>query len=80
MNASVKPLPGQPAASVRPAVGEDGSWTGALVQRLLPWLLPVGLIAFWQIASALGWLSTRVLPAPVDVLLAAWTQIGRAHV
>ena len=73
MNASVKPLPGQPAASVRPAVCEDGSWTGVLVQRLLPWLLPVGLIAFWQIASALGWLSTRVLPAPVDVLRAAWT-------
>ena len=41
--------------------------------RLVPWLLPVGLIAFWQIASSLGWLSTRVLPAPVDVAIAFWT-------
>ena len=42
-------------------------------QRLLPWLVPVGLVAFWQIASAFGWLSTRILPAPVEVLTAAWT-------
>ena len=41
--------------------------------RLVPWLLPVGLIAFWQIASSLGWLSIRVLPAPVDVAIAFWT-------
>ncbi|MGJ7613868.1 MULTISPECIES: aliphatic sulfonate ABC transporter permease SsuC [unclassified Variovorax] len=44
-----------------------------VVHRLVPWLVPVGLIVFWQIASSLGWLSTRVLPAPVDVLKAAWT-------
>jgi sulfonate transport system permease protein len=43
-----------------------------LAQRLLPWVVPVGLIAFWQIASALGWLSTRVLPAPLEVIKAGW--------
>jgi sulfonate transport system permease protein len=42
-------------------------------QRLLPWVVPVGLVALWQIASSLGWLSTRVLPAPSEVLKAAWT-------
>ena len=42
-------------------------------QRLLPWLVPVGLIALWQIASSLGWLSTRVLPAPLEVITAFWT-------
>ncbi|MES2509854.1 MAG: aliphatic sulfonate ABC transporter permease SsuC [Pseudomonadota bacterium] len=42
-------------------------------QRALPWVVPVGLIALWQIASSLGWLSTRVLPAPLDVIKAAWT-------
>lgn len=73
MNTSVKSLPGQPAASSTAATDEEGSWISAVVQRLLPWLLPVGLLALWQIASALGWLSTRVLPAPVDVLRAAWT-------
>lgn len=44
-----------------------------LGQRLLPWVVPVGLVALWQIASSLGWLSTRVLPAPSEVLKAAWT-------
>ncbi len=48
-------------------------WLRAAVQRVLPWLLPIGLIAAWQAASALGLLSTRVLPAPVEVLKAAWT-------
>jgi sulfonate transport system permease protein len=43
------------------------------VQRLLPWGLPVGLIVLWQIASSQGWLSTRVLPAPLEVVQAAWT-------
>jgi sulfonate transport system permease protein len=42
-------------------------------RRLLPWVVPVGLIALWQIASSLGWLSTRILPAPSEVLKAAWT-------
>ena len=41
-------------------------------RRLVPWLVPVGLLAMWQIASSAGWLSTRVLPAPLDVLRAAW--------
>ena len=42
-----------------------------LGQRLLPWLVPVGLIALWKVAASLGWLSTRVLPAPSDVVKAA---------
>ncbi len=43
------------------------------LKHLLPWLVPASLIVVWQIASALGWLSTRVLPAPLDVITAAWT-------
>mgnify|MGYP003386588904 CR=1 FL=1 len=55
-----------------------GSWPKPLgtlrvvAHRLVPWLVPIGLIVFWQIASAQGWLSTRVLPAPVEVMTAAW--------
>jgi sulfonate transport system permease protein len=30
-------------------------------------------MALWQAASSLGWLSTRVLPAPSEVLKAGWT-------
>lgn len=42
-------------------------------QRLLPWLVPLALVILWQVSSSLGWLSTRVLPAPLDVAVAAWT-------
>jgi len=41
-------------------------------RRLLPWLVPVALVVLWQAAASLGWLSSRVLPAPVDVVRAAW--------
>ena len=41
-------------------------------ERLLPWLVPIILIVAWQLSSSLGWLSTRILPAPVDVVKAAW--------
>ncbi len=44
-----------------------------LGQRLLPWLVPLALIALWQLSSSQGWLSNRVLPAPLDVANAAWT-------
>jgi sulfonate transport system permease protein len=44
-----------------------------LSKRLLPWLLPVFLLTFWQFASSQCWLSTRVLPAPSEVIKAAWT-------
>jgi len=30
--------------------------------RLVPWLVPVGLIVLWQIASSLGWLVSRAIP------------------
>ncbi|MGF6347026.1 aliphatic sulfonate ABC transporter permease SsuC [Variovorax sp. W2I14] len=63
------------------ASNDEGAGTGNafkafglnVLGRLVPWLVPVGLIVFWQIASSLGWLSTRVLPAPVDVVKAAWS-------
>jgi sulfonate transport system permease protein len=63
----------------------------AIGRRLLPWLLPVLLVTLWQAASSLGWLSTRVLPAPLEVIRAGtalavsgelWTHVrvsaGRA--
>jgi sulfonate transport system permease protein len=41
-------------------------------QRVLPWLVPIGLLIAWQASARLGWLSSRVLPAPSDVAAAAW--------
>jgi sulfonate transport system permease protein len=37
---------------------------------LLPWILPVALLSIWQLASSLGWLQARVLPAPLSVFQA----------
>ncbi len=58
---------------------------------LLPWLVPLLLLVAWQASASLGWLSARVLPAPVEVARAAarlaasgelWTHVqvsaGRA--
>ncbi|MEF7613562.1 aliphatic sulfonate ABC transporter permease SsuC [Aquincola sp. MAHUQ-54] len=44
----------------------------AVVHRLAPWLVPILILAAWEAASALGWLSTRVLPEPLAVLKAFW--------
>lgn len=50
--------------------------SASLSERALPWLLPVAILAAWQLASQLGWLSTRVLPEPWAVLKAFWTLSG----
>ena len=39
----------------------------------LPWLVPLGIVLLWEAAARLGWLSSRILPAPGAVLEAAWT-------
>ena len=42
-------------------------------QRTLPWLVPVALVIFWQVASVTGLLESRILPAPSAVLSAFWS-------
>lgn len=46
-------------------------------QRLLPWLVPAALIIVWQWASSVGGLNTRIMPAPLSVLIAGW-ELGRS--
>ncbi|MDD3019104.1 MAG: aliphatic sulfonate ABC transporter permease SsuC [Comamonas sp.] len=78
----------------RPQHAAPSAWAQlarATGSKLLPWLLPVALLTVWQLAAHWGWLSSRVLPAPLDVLRAAvalaasgelWTHVqvsaGRA--
>ena len=45
---------------------------GRLAAAIVPWVVPVTLIALWQAGSSLGLISHRVLPAPSDVVLAFW--------
>ncbi|GAD21625.1 aliphatic sulfonate ABC transporter permease SsuC [Acidovorax sp. MR-S7] len=66
------------AAAAVAAPQEPGALAGLAAfaagvgRRLVPWLVPLVLVAVWQAASSLGWLSTRVLPAPSAVVRAAW--------
>ena len=46
---------------------------GAMAQRLLPWVVPLTVIAGWQFASQFGLLSTRILPEPWAVMKAFWS-------
>jgi sulfonate transport system permease protein len=52
--------------------GQLRSLAHTVFQRLLPWLVPLLLVSVWQIASVQGWISVRVLPAPLSVVDAAW--------
>lgn len=42
-----------------------------LRRELIPYALPIAVIAFWQIGSSAGLISDRLLPAPSDIVAAA---------
>jgi sulfonate transport system permease protein len=53
---------------------KDIKYNRAYWLRLLQrWTIPSVLIGVWQLASASGWISQRILPAPWDVVSAFWT-------
>jgi sulfonate transport system permease protein len=37
----------------------------------VPWIVPAIVLVVWQASASLGWLSTRLLPAPISVFVAA---------
>ncbi|MGR9345313.1 aliphatic sulfonate ABC transporter permease SsuC [Rhizobium leguminosarum] len=43
------------------------------LDKLTPYLVPVAIVAFWQLASSAGWISSRIMPSPADVGLAFWS-------
>ncbi|MEP9348184.1 aliphatic sulfonate ABC transporter permease SsuC [Xanthobacter sp. KR7-225] len=55
---------------------QTGARAAAVGRALLPWALPLGVLAIWQAAASLGLLSSRVLPAPSDVALAFWQTLN----
>jgi sulfonate transport system permease protein len=44
------------------------SWRSLPWQQVAPWLVPISLIVVWQVLSQLGLISTRILPAPSQIL------------
>nr|WP_295883625.1 ABC transporter permease subunit [uncultured Devosia sp.] len=43
---------------------------------LLPFLLPLGIVLLWQAASSFGWITNRLMPAPVQVVWAFWDKLS----
>ncbi|MGH8813764.1 MAG: aliphatic sulfonate ABC transporter permease SsuC [Advenella sp.] len=74
----------KPAAHVadRPVVELERvpSWRRIVQSRLAPWLVPIALVLLWQLAAWAGWLSTRIAPSPLAVVLAAWELIRSGEI
>ncbi|GJE42407.1 ABC transporter permease subunit [Methylobacterium soli] len=65
------PVGGQPADRAGAARRGLSAFRPDL-RRLLPWLLPVSVLLGWQISASFGVVSTRFMPAPLDVARAGW--------
>ena len=42
------------------------------LRGIAPWIVPMAVILGWELASRIGWLSSRILPEPLAVGAAAW--------
>jgi len=51
-----------------------------IIHSLAPWALPVLLLAVWQLSVSAGWLSTRILPAPVAVIEAGVSLVRSGEI
>ena len=65
---AVDRVAGTPAGVRARARRNEARWQA----RALPWALPALVLLGWELASAIGWLSARVLPEPLAVLGAFW--------
>ncbi|MDH6670633.1 sulfonate transport system permease protein [Paenibacillus sp. LBL] len=51
--------------AARKAAGQD--WLRAVPGPLHAWLVPIAIVALWQIAGGLGWISATLLPTPLTI-------------
>ncbi|QQR34927.1 ABC transporter permease subunit [Devosia oryziradicis] len=42
---------------------------------LLPFLLPITIVLLWQAAASFGWITNRLMPAPIQVVWAFWDKL-----
>ena len=42
---------------------------------LAPWLVPIAILVAWEVSARSGWLSSRILPEPWAVAVAAWNLL-----
>ena len=43
---------------------------------LLPFLLPIAIVVLWHAASTFGWITNRLMPAPIQVVWAFWDKLS----
>jgi sulfonate transport system permease protein len=63
------------ASRVPAPPANDTKARGLDLGGLTQWALPVLLLVLWQLASIAGLISSRTLPAPSDVAVAAWKLV-----
>jgi ABC-type nitrate/sulfonate/bicarbonate transport system, permease component len=51
-----------------------------IIHSLAPWALPLLLLAVWQLSVSAGWLSTRILPAPIAVIEAGVSLVRSGEI
>jgi len=69
MSGALAPAPAASAHAHRTPVRHSVPWQ-RIADTMLPWLVPVVLIAVWQIAATEGWISRRTLPSPWSIVTA----------
>ena len=52
-----------------------GNSHGLSAGTLLPFLLPLVIVLLWQAASSFGWITNRLMPAPIQVVWAFWDKL-----
>ena len=52
-----------------------GNSLGLSAGTLLPFLLPLVIVLLWQAASSFGWITNRLMPAPIQVVWAFWDKL-----
>lgn len=52
----------------------------ATLSPLVPFILPVGAILLWQVASSAGWIGNRLMPAPSAVLAALVDRVSSGRI
>jgi sulfonate transport system permease protein len=44
----------------------------SVAERIVPWIVPVGILVLWEIGARTGLIEARTLPAPSQVAVAFW--------
>ncbi|MBE9182939.1 aliphatic sulfonate ABC transporter permease SsuC [Oculatella sp. LEGE 06141] len=57
---------------IAPNFVSEKSWERSLPwQQITPWIVPLGLLVIWQLLAQFGFITTRILPAPTQIVEAA---------